>query len=48
LGAPVRARQGDAAWEVPQEWQSLRRGGPGPFVTWEVARRPDGRVVEFS
>src|SRR5689334_22339457 len=48
LGAPVRTRHGDAAWEIPEEWESLRRGGPGPFVTWELARRPDGRVVEFS
>jgi len=48
LGAPVRARRGHAAWEIPEEWESLRRGGPGPFVTWEVARRPDGSVVEFS
>src|SRR4029077_17423406 len=48
LGAPVRTRHGDAAWERPEGWESLRRGGPGPFVTWELARRPDGRVVEFS
>ena len=48
MGAPVRARRGHAAWEIPEEWESLRRGGPGPFVTWEVARRPDGSVVEFS
>ena len=48
MGAPVRTRHGDAAWEIPEDWESLRRGGPGPFVTWELARRPDGRVVEFS
>jgi hypothetical protein len=48
LGVSVRARRGDAAWEIPEEWESLRRGGPGPFVTWETARRPDGSVVEFS
>ena len=36
------------AWDVPGEWRSLRRGGPGPFITWETARRPDGVVVEFS
>ena len=48
MGAPVRARRGHAAWEIPAEWESLRRGGPGPFVTWEIARRPDGSVVEFS
>ena len=36
------------AWEVPEGWQRLRRGGPGPFITWEIARRPDGVVVEFS
>jgi len=33
---------------VPEDWQSVRRGGPGPFVTWEIVRRPDGGVVEFS
>src|SRR5215467_9444455 len=48
LGAPGHARRGHAAWEIPAGWQSLRRGGPGPFVTWETARRPDGSVVEFS
>jgi hypothetical protein len=48
LGVPVRARRGNAAWKIPEEWESLRRGGPGPFVTWETARRPDGVVVEFS
>jgi hypothetical protein len=42
------SERGATAWEVPGEWQSLRRGGPGPFTTWETARRPDGVVVEFS
>jgi hypothetical protein len=45
---PDGVRHGTAAWQVPEAWQSLRHGGPGPFVTWETARRPDGTVVEFS
>jgi hypothetical protein len=42
------SKSGVTAWQVPAGWQSLRRGGPGPFVTWEVTRRPDGVAVEFS
>ena len=48
MPAPPDLRPGTAAWQVPEAWQSLRHGGPGPFVTWETARRPDGTVVEFS
>jgi hypothetical protein len=32
---------------VPDGWQRISADGPGPFVTHEVLRRPDGRVVHW-
>ncbi len=33
--------------EVPEGWERLGAEGPGPFVTAEVFRAPDGRVVRW-
>jgi hypothetical protein len=33
--------------EVPEGWEVVSAGGPGPFVTSEVLRRPDGRLVRW-
>jgi hypothetical protein len=32
---------------VPQGWQRVSAEGPGPFVTTELLRRPDGRLVRW-
>jgi hypothetical protein len=32
---------------VPQGWERVSAGGPGPFVTSEVLRRPDGTEVRW-
>jgi hypothetical protein len=33
--------------EVPEGWERLGTEGPGPFVTAELFRAPDGRVVRW-
>ena len=33
---------------LPETWSSVHREGPRPFVTREIARRPDGVLVEFT
>jgi len=33
--------------EVPQGWERVSAGGPGPFVTSEVLRGPDGTEVRW-
>jgi hypothetical protein len=33
---------------VPEGWTSVAAGGPGPFVTHETYRRPDGAVVRWT
>ncbi len=33
--------------EVPEGWERLGAEGPGPFVTAELLRAPDGRVVRW-
>ena len=35
------------ATELPEGWQRISADGPGPFVTREVLRRPDGRLVHW-
>jgi hypothetical protein len=33
--------------ELPDGWERVSADGPGPFVTREVLRSPDGRLVEW-
>ena len=33
--------------QVPEGWQLVSAEGPGPFVTTELLRRPDGRLVRW-
>src|SRR3954447_18987984 len=33
--------------ELPAGWERVSRAGPGPFVTSELLRAPDGRVVPW-
>jgi YrhK-like protein len=33
---------------VPERWRRIEAGGVGPFVTREMFRRPDGRVVTWT
>ena len=33
--------------ELPEGWERVSAGGPGPFVTHEVLRRPDGTLVHW-
>ena len=43
------AVKGDCtAWDLPESWSSVHPEGPRPFVTREIARRPDGVLVEFT
>jgi hypothetical protein len=30
---------------IPEEWERVWADGPGPFVTTELLRRPDGKLV---
>jgi hypothetical protein len=34
--------------ELPEDWERVRAEGPGPFVTREVLRRPDGTLVRWN
>jgi YrhK-like protein len=34
--------------EVPERWERLGTEGPGPFVTAELLRAPDGRIVRWQ
>lgn len=34
--------------ELPEGWERVSAGGPGPFVTSEVLRRPDGTLVRWN
>lgn len=34
--------------QVPDDWERIARGGPGPFVTWADYRRPDQHVVRWN
>ena len=39
---------GDSSWvELPEGWERVATEGPGPFVTSEVLRRPDGKLVRW-
>jgi YrhK-like protein len=33
--------------ELPEDWERVSAGGPGPFVTREILRRPDGTLVHW-
>ncbi len=33
--------------QLPEGWQRVSSGGPGPFVTREILRRPDGSEVRW-
>jgi hypothetical protein len=33
--------------ELPEGWERVSAGGPGPFVTTELLRRPDGTLVRW-
>ncbi len=33
--------------EIPDGWERVSTDGPGPFVTSEVLRRPDGTEVHW-
>lgn len=33
--------------ELPEGWERISTGGPGPFVTSELLRRPDGTEVRW-
>jgi hypothetical protein len=33
--------------ELPEGWERVSTEGPGPFVTSEVLRRPDGTLVRW-
>jgi YrhK-like protein len=35
------------ATELPEGWERVAAGGPGPFVTSEVLRAPDGSLVRW-
>jgi YrhK-like protein len=43
--APPEAAHGYVA--LPEGWERVSAGGPGPFVTREVLRRPDGALVHW-
>jgi hypothetical protein len=37
----------DSYLELPDGWERIASDGPGPFVTSETLRRPDGTVVQW-
>jgi len=43
----VSARRGSSYVELPAGWERVAGEGPGPFVTTEVLRRPDGKLVRW-
>jgi hypothetical protein len=38
----------DGYLELPEGWERVGSDGPGPFVTTELLRRPDGTVVRWE
>jgi hypothetical protein len=40
--------RGRARLRVPERWERVDAAGPGPFVTRETYRRPDGRLVTWT
>jgi hypothetical protein len=42
---PARAAHGYIA--LPDGWERVSADGPGPFVTHEVVRRPDGTLAHW-
>jgi len=48
VGGPIASAAGVNAYvEVPQGWERLGAEGPGPFVTAERFRTPEGRIVQW-
>jgi hypothetical protein len=43
--APAPPAHGYVA--LPEDWERVSAGGPGPFVTHEVLLRPDGTLVHW-
>jgi hypothetical protein len=41
-------RRGQGYLELPEGWEPVSDEGPGPFVTKQVLRRPDGVLVEWD
>jgi hypothetical protein len=37
-----------AGLTLPERWHRIEAAGPGPFVTRETFRRPDGRIVTWT
>lgn len=41
-------QRGRGYLELPEGWEPVSADGPGPFVTRQVLRRPDGALVEWD
>src|SRR5436190_12690432 len=47
LGVTVAQLPSGSYTELPEGWQRVAADGPGPFVTSEVLRAPDGSLVRW-
>jgi hypothetical protein len=47
MSATAPASEAHGYLELPEGWERIEADGPGPFVTREVLRAPDGTVVRW-